>query len=79
MFGFKIVREDGKTDWLLFRRTLYCLLATWVFAVRICGMDPFDDVVNAKISFSTFLDLVGVVGIYLVIWHILWAARPKIA
>ena len=80
MSGFKIVREDGKTDWLLFRRTLYCLLITWVVAVRLASIDPFDDFFAPKsVSFSTLLDTAALIGIYLLSWHVLWAARPKIA
>lgn len=80
MFGYKLVKADGRTDWLTLRRTLYCLLATWVVAVRIAGMDPFDDFFAPKVvSFSTLMDLLGVIGVYLICWHILWAARPKVS
>lgn len=76
---FKIVRSDGKTDWLLFRRTLYIMIITWVVGVRLLNMDPFDDIVNNKITFATLLDAVGLYGVWLISWHLVWPARPKIS
>ena len=79
MFGIKIVRTDGKMDWQLFRRTLYTALIVWVIGVRLLGLDPFDDIVSGKVSFATLLDGLAVLGLWLLVWHVVWSARPKIS
>jgi hypothetical protein len=77
--GFKIVREDGKTDWASIRAVFYCALATWILVVRLIGVDPFDDLFSGAITLSTWIDLVCVVGGYLFIWHIMYPNRPKVS
>lgn len=77
--GFKIVREDGKTDWGSIRAVFYCLLATWVLGVRLLGLDPFDDMMAGLVTLSTWFDLLALVGVYLLIWHVMYPNRPKIS
>jgi len=77
--GFKIVREDGKTDWGSLRAVFYCLLATWVIGVRLLGLDPFDDFMAGLVTLSTWFDVLALVGVYLLIWHVMYPNRPKIS
>jgi len=77
--GFKIVREDGKTDWGSIRAVMYCVLATWIVGVRLLGLDPFDDFFAGKVTLSTWIDLLCVWGVYLFCWHIMYPNRPKVS
>ena len=77
--GFKIVREDGKTDWGSIRAVFYCLLAAWVLGVRLLGLDPFDDMMAGAFTLSTWFDLLALVGVYLLIWHVMYPNRPKVS
>ena len=77
--GFKIVREDGKTDWGSIRAVFYCLLATWFFVVRLAGIDPFDDMMSGKVTLSTWFDTACVIAGYLFIWHVMYPNRPKVS
>ncbi len=77
--GFKIVREDGKTDWGSLRAVMYCMIATWFFVVRLAGIDPFDDFMSGKVTLSTWFDLICVWAGYLFIWHVMYPNRPKIS
>lgn len=75
---FKLVRTDGKTDWASIRAVFYCLLATWVVGVRLIGLDPFDDMVAGRFDLGVMFDLLALVGVYLLAWHIMYPNRPKV-
>jgi len=77
--GFKIVREDGKTDWASIRAVFYCLLATWIVGVRLIGLDPFDNLFAGQVDLGVMFDVVALVGIYLLLWHIMYPNRPKVS
>lgn len=79
MFGIKIVREDGKTDWGSLRAVMYCLLAAWIIGVRLMNLDPFDDFMSGKITLATWIDLLCLYGVYLFCWHVMFPNRPKIS
>lgn len=76
--GFKIVREDGKTDWASLRAVFYCMLATWIIMVRLAGIDPFDDLLAGRFDLGVIFDMVAVIAGYLFIWHVMYPNRPKV-
>jgi hypothetical protein len=76
--GFKIVREDGKTDWGSLRAVMYCLLVTWIVGVRLMGLDPFDDLVAGRFDLGVIFDLLAVIAVYLLCWHVMYPNRPKV-
>ena len=76
---FKLVRTDGKTDWASLRAVFYCLLTTWVVAVRFLGLDPFDDMVAGRFDLGVIFDFLAVVAVYLLCWHLMYPNRPKIS
>lgn len=74
-----LVRSDGKFNWPLVRRVFYVAIATWLVGVRLIGLDPFDDMASGEVSLSTLLDALGLAGVWLIIWHLLWPNRPAVA
>ena len=79
-FGIEVTTKSGKTNWQSIRRVGYCLLITWVIGLRMMGMDPFDDFNPGKgVGLWTLFDALGLVAVYLLAYHIIWSARPKVA
>lgn len=79
ILGLEITTSGGKVNWQHIRRFFYVALITWVAGVRFAGMDPFDDLANNTVSLATFIDALGLYAIWLLVWHLVWPARPKIS
>jgi cytochrome c oxidase assembly factor CtaG len=78
ILGLEITTASGKTNWPFFRAVLYCLLATWAVGVRWWGVDPFDDFMAETVTLSTWIDLLVLVGVYLLMWHVMYPNRPRV-
>ena len=78
ILGLEIQRADGKTNWQDIRRVFYVALITWVIGVRFLNLDPFKDLVSGHVTLGTGIDALCLYGIWLLVWHVLWAWRPRI-
>ena len=74
ILGLEITAAGGKVNWMNLRRFLYVAIVTWLIGVRLIGLNPFDD---KEWTLATILDALGLYAVWLVVWHTLWAVRPK--
>lgn len=79
IFGLEITSSNGDIQWQHIRRFAYVALITWVIGVRLMQMDPFDDLAANRVTLSTLFDGLGLYAIWLLVWHLVWPARPKIS
>lgn len=74
ILGLEITTSGGKVNWLSLRRFFYVAVITWLVGVRLIGLNPFDD---KTLGLDTILDALGLYAVWLIVWHVLWALRPK--
>ncbi len=68
---------NGKRNWGFYRHIFYTAIVVWAIGVRLMHVNPFDDILELKITLETVMDLLVLWALWMLVWFIAYPLRPR--